>query len=43
MRSLGKNRLDGSGRKQGYWEFYYSNGNLICKGLYNNGVKIKNV
>jgi antitoxin component YwqK of YwqJK toxin-antitoxin module len=44
MRSLDKvikNKTDKNGLKQGYWEYYYSNGNLICKGLYLNGVLIK--
>jgi antitoxin component YwqK of YwqJK toxin-antitoxin module len=37
MRSLiSKNRLDRSGRKQGYWESYYSDGVLQSKGLYKN-------
>jgi len=37
MRSFGKNRLNRKGRKQGYWEDYFSNGNPYFKGSYKNG------
>jgi antitoxin component YwqK of YwqJK toxin-antitoxin module len=42
MRSLVKiNRIDIRGRKQGLWEYYYSNGSLAYKELYENGRFIK--
>ena len=31
------NQYDSEGRRQGYWEYYYSNGNLSSKGNYING------
>jgi antitoxin component YwqK of YwqJK toxin-antitoxin module len=31
------NQYDNEGRKQGYWEFYYSSGNIHSKGNYTNG------
>ena len=34
MRSFGKNRTDRNGLKQGYWEYYYENGNILSKGSY---------
>ena len=34
MRSLGKNRKDRNGLKQGLWEEYYSGGELRSKGSY---------
>ena len=34
MRSLGKNRIDKNGLKQGYWEYYYENGNIMSKGSF---------
>ena len=37
MRSLGKNRYNLNGDKNGYWEEYYDNGNLWYKGSYVNG------
>ncbi len=40
MRSIGKNRTDRSGRKQGYWEYYYDNGVLYSKGSYKDGYKV---
>jgi antitoxin component YwqK of YwqJK toxin-antitoxin module len=43
MRSLSKvkkNRFNQYGLKYGYWETYYSNGNLCSKGSYNNGEKV---
>jgi antitoxin component YwqK of YwqJK toxin-antitoxin module len=39
MRSLGKNRKDRNGLKQGLWEEYWDNGNLQSKGSYVNGLK----
>ena len=39
MRSLGKNRTNKKGWRQGYWEFYYMDGKLHSKGLYKNGEK----
>ena len=39
MRSLGKNRTDRNGLKQGLWEFYFDNGIICSKGLYKNGLK----
>ncbi len=32
-----KNQLNSEGSAVGYWEFYYSNGNLNSKGNYING------
>lgn len=39
MRSIGKNRKDRNGLKQGLWEEYWDNGNLQSKGSYVNGLK----
>lgn len=39
MRSLGKNRFNRKGLRAGYWEEYYANGNIWCKGRYINGMK----
>ena len=36
MRSLGKNRKDRRGFKQGYWEHYTFTGILLSKGSYKN-------
>jgi antitoxin component YwqK of YwqJK toxin-antitoxin module len=33
------NQYDYEGNKEGYWEYYYSNGNLESKGSYKNGDK----
>ena len=33
---LKKNKEDRKGNRQGYWEFYYTNGNLMHKGPYKN-------
>jgi len=33
------NQYDYEGRKQGYWEHYYSNGKLFSKGSYKDGKK----
>jgi len=40
MRSLGKikkNKIDKTGKRQGYWEYYWLNSNLMSKGSFNNG------
>ena len=40
MRSLGKNRTDRNGLKQGLWEDYWEHNNILCsKGSYMNGEK----
>jgi len=36
---VGHGIIDESGKKQGYWEFYYENGGLRGKGNYTNNVK----
>ena len=36
---LSKNQYNKNGYRHGYWELYYSNGNLDSKGNYNNGLK----
>jgi antitoxin component YwqK of YwqJK toxin-antitoxin module len=33
------NQYNDKGLKEGYWEFYYLNGNLMYKGVYINGLK----
>ena len=33
------NQYTHDGKKEGYWEFYYSNGNLSFKGLYKNDLR----
>ena len=38
MRSLGKNRTDRDGLKQGYWVIYWAN-NMCEKGSYKNGLR----
>jgi len=42
MRSIDKvkkNKVDRDGKKQGYWEYYYPNGQLHIKGSYVSGEK----
>ena len=39
MRSFIKNWVDKKGRKQGYWEIYWDNGQLHSKGLYENDIQ----
>ena len=34
-----KNKTNSTGNRDGYWEEYYSNGNLSAKGHYKNGVR----
>ena len=31
-----KNQLNKEGFREGYWEVYYDNGELLCKGNYKN-------
>jgi len=33
------NKFDDGGKKHGYWEYYYFNGNLLFKGNYINGTQ----
>ena len=43
MRSLSKvkkNRYNQYGEMDGYWETYYSNGNISSKGYYKNGERV---
>jgi len=39
MSNIDKNirQYDNKGQKHGYWEVYWSNGNLCYKGFYQNG------
>lgn len=37
---IGKGIIDEAGRKQGIWEDYYMEGNLLAKGNYVNGLKV---
>jgi len=32
-----KNQYNSEGKKDGYWEWYYNNGTLMCRGNYING------
>ena len=39
MRSISKNRINRRGARIGYWELYYSDGNIYYRGSYKNGLK----
>jgi antitoxin component YwqK of YwqJK toxin-antitoxin module len=43
MRSIDKvkkNKVDRDGKKQGYWEYYWFNGNISEKGSYKDGLEV---